>query len=303
MKIGFIGLGKMGKGIVAHLLEQNHEVVVWNRSHDDILEMEKLGADGVSDFKKMAELLPPTKIIWIMVPAGSVVDEMIENILPYLHPGDLIVDGGNSFYKDTLARAKKLNAKKIRFMDVGVSGGPKGARNGACLMIGGQSKDFQELLPLFEAMAAPGAIELLGNVGAGHFAKMIHNGIEYGMMEAIAEGAAVLHASDFKFDLAKVFRIYNNQSVIDSRLVKWTGEALEEDSKLSDTSSFINATGEGEWTIKTAKELKVEVPVILESFKVRQESKKVKENSNSGFRNKVVSAMRGKFGGHEVKKS
>ena len=294
-----MGLGKMGKGLVAHLITQNFKVVVWNRSKDDILEMEKLGAQGATDFKKMTELLPQKKIIWVMVPAGAIVDEMIKNILPYLNPGDLIIDGGNSFYKDTLRRAKYLESKKIRFMDVGVSGGPKGARNGACLMIGGDRGDFRELLPLFKAIAASNAYALFGQAGAGHFAKMVHNGIEYGMMEAIAEGAAVLQKSNFKFDLAKVFEIYNNRSVIESRLVGWTQEALEEDPELSNTSSNINATGEGEWTINTAKESGVDVPVIEESFQVRMRSKAGPEN----FRNKVVSALRGKFGGHEVKKN
>lgn len=297
-----MGLGKMGKGIVAHLLTQKFKVVVWNRSKDDVLEMEKLGAEGATDFKKLVQLLPLGRVVWIMLPSGELVDEMIDNILPFLHPGDLIIDGGNSFYKDTLRRAKMLASKKIRFMDVGVSGGPKGARNGACLMIGGDKKDYGELLPLFKAIAAPNAYALFGQAGAGHFAKMVHNGIEYGMMEAIAEGAATLKFSGFNFQLSKVFKIYQNRSVIESRLVDWTREALEEDENLANISSIINATGEGEWTIKTAKELKVPVPVIAESFKVRQQSKNVKEKSVAGFRNKVVSAMRGKFGGHEVKK-
>lgn len=297
MQIGFVGLGKMGKGVVLHLLEQKIKVVVWNRSQDDMDEVAKFGAITTKTVKELAEKLKSPRIIWIMVPQGKPVDEMIDAVLPYVNKKDLIIDGGNSFYKDTLRHGKKLKGK-VHFMDIGTSGGPSGARNGACLMIGGDKKDYKKVLPLLKRIAAPKALGYFGNLGAGHFVKMVHNGIEYGMMQSIAEGAEVLKKSKFKLDLNEIFRVYNNKSVIESRLVEWAREAFDEDSNLKNISSKIDSTGEGEWTINTAKELNVEVPVIKKSFDIRQKSTL---ESNS-FRDKVVSALRGKFGGHPVSK-
>jgi len=287
----------MGKGIVLHLLEKGIKVVVWNRSRDDVDEVVKFGAIPAKTHKELVEKLKIPRTVWIMVPQGEPVDEMINKLLPYVDKKDLIIDGGNSFYKDTLRRGKKLKGK-VHFMDIGTSGGPGGARRGACLMIGGDKKDYKKVEPILKIIAAPKALGLFGNLGAGHFTKMVHNGIEYGMMQSIAEGAAVLKKSNFSLDLAEIFRVYNNQSVIDSRLVGWAEEALREDPNLKNISSKIDSTGEGEWTINTAKELKVDVPVIKKSFEVRQKST-VESND---FRDKVVSALRGKFGGHPVRK-
>lgn len=305
MKIGYIGLGKMGKNMVLNLLEKGIEIVAWNRSPEPREEVKAAGAETVENPKDLVKVLRTGKesiIVWMMLPAGETTDEFIDKLLPLLKPGDLLIDGANSFYKDSIRRGEALRSKDIHFMDIGVSGGPKGARTGACLMIGGDEKDVEEIKELILAASAPDAWGHFGKVGAGHFAKMVHNGIEYGMMEAIAEGAAILKASDFNFNLADVFRVYNNRSVIESRLVGWTQEALEEDPGLSEYSSKINHTGEGEWTIKTAEELGVDAEVIEESFEVRVESGSVDENSPDGFRNKAVSAMRGKFGGHSVNK-
>lgn len=288
----------MGKNMVLRLLEQGIEVVAWNRSPDPVKEVVAAGAKGVATIAELIQALPSPRVVWLMVPNGAPVDEMLGQVVPLLTEGDLVIDGGNSFYKDTIRRAAELKAKNIRYMDIGTSGGPAGARNGACLMIGGDKKDYDEVLQLIKAVAAPEAYGLMGTVGAGHFTKMVHNGIEYGMMQAIAEGAAVLKKSAFHIDLPEVFRVYNNGSVITSRLVGWTEEALREDVELTETSSTINATGEGEWTINAAKELGIPVPVIEASFVVRQQSATEPEN----FRNKVVSAQRGKFGGHDVKK-
>lgn len=297
MEIGFIGLGKMGKGIVLHLLEKKVKVVAWNRSNDDLLEVIKKGAVGASDFQDLADKLKPPRIIWIMVPQGGPVDEMIQGIRPYLSKRDIIIDGGNSYYKDTIRRGVKLK-NKVRFMDVGTSGGPSGARHGACLMIGGDKEDFIKVEPLFKKVAAPKAYGYFGRLGSGHFVKMVHNGIEYGMMQAIAEGATILRRSAFNLDLAEIFRVYNNQSVIESRLVNWAKESFEDDMNLRNISSKIDSTGEGEWTIKTAKTLKVPVPIIKNSFLVRKRS----NDKSNNFSDKVVSALRGKFGGHAVKK-
>lgn len=286
--------------MVLNLLEKGIEVVVWNRTPKP-REMHKnlTVANSVDDLMKQ---LDTPKIIWLMVTAGSAVDEIIDQLAGKLTRADLIIDGGNSFYKDTLRRAEKIRPTGIHFMDIGVSGGPGGARDGACMMIGGEQEDVDRVMEIVKAGSAPDAYGHFGPVGAGHFAKMVHNGIEYGMMEAIAEGAAILKYAPFKLDLIEIFRVYNNKSVIESRLVGWTHEALTEDPELADTSSEIKASGEGEWTIKTAKEVGVGAPVIEDSFKVRQESASVPEKSPDGFRNKVVSAQRGKFGLHPVKK-
>ncbi|MBI3485395.1 decarboxylating 6-phosphogluconate dehydrogenase [Candidatus Daviesbacteria bacterium] len=312
MKIGYIGLGKMGKNMVLHLLEQGIEVVAFNRSPEPVEEVVQAGAIKAENLEDLVVKLDPSataqddkngKIIWLMLTAGDVTDEFVKKLSEILKPGDLIIDGGNSYYKDTLKRAELLTQKGIHFMDIGVSGGPKGARTGACLMIGGEVEDFEKIKDLVVAAAAPEAFAHLGPVGAGHFAKMVHNGIEYGMMEAIAEGVAILKNSEFNFDLKKVFEVYNHRSVIESRLVGWLLDALKEDPELSDTSPVIASTGEGEWTVKTAKEMGISSPVLEDSFKIRQNSSNDQENSPSGFRNKVVSAMRGQFGQHSVKKN
>lgn len=314
MKLGYIGLGKMGKNMVLHLLEQGVEIVAWNRSPEPREEVAKAGAEAVETVEELVKELKKDSgraglarktegvIIWLMLPAGDTTDEFIDKVLPLLSPGDLLVDGANSFFKDTLRRDEKIREFGVHFMDIGVSGGPKGARDGACLMIGGSKEDFERIREVVEKASAKDAWGHFGGVGAGHFAKMVHNGIEYGMMEAIAEGAAILKASQFNLDLAEIFRVYQKKSVIVSRLVGWSQEALFEDPNLDSYSSKIGHTGEGEWTVKTGEELGVSVPVLKDSFNVRVASENDDEKSPNGFRNKLVSAMRGKFGGHSVKK-
>lgn len=292
MKIGFIGLGKMGKGLVLSMREKGIEVLAWNRTPNEVANV-----DSVEEMVKQLEV--GKRAIWLMLPAGGVVDEMIARIRPLLNKDDLIIDGGNSFYKDDVRRSHELEKLGIKYMDIGVSGGPKGAREGTCLMIGGDKTKYEEMMSVWQAVSAPDSFQYFGETGAGHFGKMVHNGIEYGMMQAIAEGAAVLQASEFSFDLAKVFNLYNHNSVIVSRLVGWTEEAFKEDPTLKKISSKIDHTGEGEWTVEAARELKVAVPIIQESLEVRKRSSSESDN----FGDKVVSAMRGKFGGHKVQKA
>lgn len=291
MKLGFIGLGKMGKGLVLAIREKGIEVLAWNRTPNEVVNIN-------SPEEMINQLEPGKRIIWLMLPAGTVTDEMIARIRPLLTPLDLIIDGGNSNYKDDVRRGTELSKFGIGYMDVGVSGGPKGAREGACLMIGGDKAKYDELMRVWQAVSAPESFQYFGKIGAGHFAKMVHNGIEYGMMQAIAEGAAVLKASDYDYDLANVFNLYNHNSVIVSRLVGWTEEAFREDPNLDNISSKIDHTGEGEWTVNAAEELGIEVPIIKESLEVRKRSR---ADSNN-FADKTVSAMRGKFGGHPVRK-
>lgn len=298
MQIGYIGLGKMGKNMVLRLLEQGVAVVAWNRSPEPRQAVASQGAQTAEDMVDVVDQLTVPRLIWLMLPAGDVTGEAIHTLLPKLSSGDVLIDGANSLYKDTQLRAKEITSKGVRFLDVGVSGGPVGARDGACLMVGGEHDDYTELTRLWEVLAAPKAYGYFGDHGAGHFVKMVHNGIEYGMMQAIAEGAAVLKKSPYQLDLAEVFRVYNQRSVIESRLVEWGYQALHDDPKLSNISSQINHSGEGEWTIQAAHELGIEVPVIEKSFQVRVDSTMKSEE----FRDKMVSALRGQFGGHAVEK-
>lgn len=314
MKIGYIGLGRMGKNMVLNLLEKGIEVVAWNRSPEprEELRTEAGVADNLTIVETLNDLvasLESPKVIWLMVTAAAV-DEVINQLAEKLAPGDLVIDGGNSFYKDTLRRNDLLSEKGIHFMDAGTSGGIEGARTGACIMTGGADEDFKLVEPVLKAAALPNAYAHLGSVGAGHFAKTIHNGIEYGMMEAIGEGAAILKNSEFPYDLKEVFRIYNTGSIIESRLVGWTLAELKNDPDLDNIVSVIGSgggagktKGEAHWTIEHAKSLGVDVPVIEASVAVRDNSDKDEEYSPNGFRNKVVAAMRWQFGRHPVKKS
>ncbi|MFH1833336.1 MAG: phosphogluconate dehydrogenase (NAD(+)-dependent, decarboxylating) [Candidatus Levyibacteriota bacterium] len=332
MKIGFIGLGKMGKAMVLHLLEEGMEIVAWNRSKESIEELRirnqelwknkkihnskfiihNSNGGNLTTTKTLEELVKTLKtprIIWLMVSAGEAVDAVLNELMDKLSSGDLIIDGGNSLYTHTLRRAKTLAKKQIHYMDCGISGGIEGARNGACIMVGGQKEDFKRIEPILKSAARKDGYAHLGPIGAGHFAKTIHNGIEYGMMEAIGEGAAILKYAPFKYDLSEVFRIYNNGSIIESRLVGWTLNELKKDQNLSDISSVIGSgggsgktKGEGHWTVEMAKKMGVETPVLNASVCVRDNSDKDKEISPNGFRNKVVAAMRWQFGRHPVKK-
>jgi len=300
----------MGKNMVLHALEQGIEVVAWNRSQEPLKEVSNAGAIAAKNIQDLVSKLESPKLVILMLPAGDVTDEFIIELKKYVEPNDLIVDAANSFYKDTLRRAEDLNKQGIHFMDMGTSGGPGGARGGACLMIGGSDEDYQRLKPIAEKLAAPGAFQHLGPVGAGHFAKMVHNGIEYGMMQALAEGIAVLKKAQFNFDLIQVMDLYNHQSVITSRLVGWMKDALSKEPNLDNISSMIGSggggniriPGEADWTVQAAKEMGIDTPVIEESIRAREESWKVEESSSNGFRNKAVSAMRGEFGKHAVTK-
>lgn len=303
MKLGYIGLGKMGFNMVLRLKENGIDVVAWNRSSKPREEIAKHNVEVADTIEDLVNRLERPRNIWIMVTAGDPVDEVVSSLEKLLDKGDLIIDGGNSYYKDSVKRYKKLGRRGIHFVDAGVSGGPKGARLGTSIMVGGDREDFDRIKPVLKAAAAKDAYGYFGESGAGHFVKMVHNGIEYGMMQAIAEGVAVLKASEYEFDLVEAMRVYNRCTVIESRLIGWAHEALEKDQELKDISDQIDYSGEGEWTIKEAKRLGVGVPVIEKAFAVRVESKSQKVDPKNSFRNKVVSALRGEFGGHYVKKT
>jgi 6-phosphogluconate dehydrogenase len=297
MKLGYIGLGKMGTNMVLRLLDKGHKVIVWNRSTSPREEVSKFGAIAADSVEELVLKLPKPRVIWLMLPAGVVTGTMLGKLQDLLDPGDAVIDGANSFYKDTIKRAKKFRAKKIQLMDAGISGGPMGARIGACVMVGGDKKAFKKLEPLFADIAAHGAYQFFPGAGAGHFVKMVHNGIEYGMMQAIGEGFAVMRKSPLKLNLTDVARIYNRRSVIDSRLIDWLESAYRESGEnLKNISGSVDHGGEGKWTVDTAKELGVEIPVIRNSLDFRINSQK-----KPNYIGKVVSALRNQFGGHNVK--
>ncbi len=254
-----------------------------------------LGLDKGDDFPRVRKL-PIPRVIILSVPHQSV-DSIGKNIIKFLTRGDILVDAGNSFYKDTSSRAIEFLKRGIKFIDMGISGGPAGARSGASLMIGGDEKTFNFLKPLFRDLAVKNGVQFFPGAGAGHFVKMVHNGIEYGMMQSLAEGFTILKKSEYKINLKKAARIYNNGSVIESRLVEWLLRALEKHGQdFNRVSGKVGATGEGAWTVKTAKESKIKVKVLEDALKFRIKSQKYPD-----WTGKLLSALRGEFGGHKVK--
>jgi len=298
-EIGFVGLGKMGGNLAKRLVAKNWKVVGFNRTHDTTRELEKEGIIGAYSLKELVEKLPTPRTVWLMVPAGKSVDEVIfgtDKLSKLLKKGDTIIDGGNSFYKDSVRRAKKLKAKGIHFLDVGVSGGPVSIELGKfAIMVGGDREVYEKSKPIFDAMS--GTLSgYMGRSGAGHFAKMVHNGIEYGMMQSLAEGFAILKKSPFKFNLKNVANVYNQNSIITSRLTGWLEEGFKEHGEdLKKASSTVAHTGEGEWTVKTAKELGVDAPIIKGSYLFRVRSKE-----SPSFTGKILSTLRTIFGGHNI---
>ncbi len=296
MKLGYIGLGKMGYNMAELLLEKGHQVVAFNRSVEPVQKIAQLGAKPADSVRSLVAALEPARLIWIMVPYQAV-DDVLKDLMPLLAKGDAVIDGGNSPYKESIRRARELEVKGIDFLDAGVSGGPAGARSGACVMIGGKREIFERYESLFRDIAVDSGYGYMGRSGAGHFVKMVHNGIEYGMMQALAEGFAVMKASGFDLDLAKVAELYNHRSVIESRLVGWLKNAYERHGKeLSGISGSVAQSGEGMWTVDAARELGIPVPVIEGALEFRLRSQK-----NPSYIGKIVSALRNQFGGHEVK--
>jgi 6-phosphogluconate dehydrogenase len=296
MKLGYIGLGKMGRNMVERLLERRHEVIVFDKNGEVAQKAAWQGAVAAQSAWNMVELLERPRVIWLMVP-HALVDEALADVVPRLHDGDTIIDGGNSFYKDSRHRAEELAKREIYFLDAGVSGGPKGAREGACLMVGGAKEQYIKLEPLLKDIAAENAVAYVGESGAGHFVKMVHNGIEYGMMQALAEGFTILKNAPYPLDLSAIADLYNKKSVIEARLVGWLKDAYGaygED--LTDVSGSVEQSGEGLWTVDTAKELGVSAPIIGGAVNFRKET----EHAPS-YTGKALSAMRNQFGGHDIK--
>jgi glucose-6-phosphate 1-dehydrogenase len=300
-EIAIFGLGKMGANVARQLHEKGWRVVASNRSPDPVKMIQKEGIEGVFSRAELVAALPRTapRIVWLMITAGVGNDELLfgkDGVVKYLKKGDIVIDAANAFYEDSSRRAKLLAKKGIHFVDVGFSGGPGGARHGGSLMIGGEKKIFEYLEPLFRDLSVPGGYAYFGAAGAGHFVKMVHNGIEYGMMQSLAEGFALMKKSPFKLDLEKIANVYNRGSVIESHLVGWLEEAYQlYGQDLNPISGSVAYTGEGEWTVKSGKKMKLKLPVIEDAFKFRVRSKR-----SPSYMGKVLSALRNRFGGHSI---
>lgn len=301
-QLAIIGLGKMGKNLAENLKNKDWDVKIYNRTTSVAEEMAQDGFDYAENIPDLIAKLESPKVVWLMLPAGEVTENAIfgeQGLAKLLKPGDYLIDGANSYFKDSKSRYQKLENTGINYCDVGVSGGPSGALNGACLMIGGIETTFSYLEPLFKDIALDGkAYDFFKGYGAGHFVKMVHNGIEYGMMQAIAEGFEVLQTSDYEIDLEKATHIYNNGSVITSRLTEWLANAFKNyGTDLMSISGEVAQSGEGEWTVKTAAELGVPTPIISGSVDFRKQSQ-----GKPSFTGKVLTALRNQFGGHATTK-
>ncbi len=298
MQIGLIGLGRMGGNMAQRILKAGHQVVVHNRSLEPIKAMEAKGAIGAYSLQELVKKLTPPRAIWLMVPAGAPVTQMIRDLLPELSEGDIVIDGGNSNYKDSIKRAAELAKKKIYFLDVGTSGGIWGLQNGYCLMIGGDEAIYKKLEPIFKALAPKDGFYHAGPHGAGHFVKMIHNGIEYGMLQAYGEGFEIMKASEFKLDFEKISHLWNQGSVVRSWLLELAELAFKKDAALASFEDYIEDSGEGRWAALEAIEKNVSAPVITLALLERLRSRE-----DHCFSAKFIAALRNEFGGHAVKKT
>ena len=296
MKIGFIGLGKMGGAMVERLLNGGHDVVVFGRTPEKVSAAVARGASSAATRQELVSGLSGPRVVWLMVPAGGAVDENIDELRPLLGRGDIIVDGGNSHWRDTIVRAEKLRAFGIHLIDCGTSGGIWGLEKGYCLMYGGDRTVCAHVEPVFEALAPEDGHLYCGSHGVGHFVKMVHNGIEYGMMQAYAEGFEIMKRSPFALDLHAVSRVWQQGSVVRSWLLELAQRALAEDPELADLDPFVADSGEGRWTVQAAIDFDVPAPVIAHSLFARFQSR-----DKDSFSFKLLAALRQQFGGHAVK--
>jgi 6-phosphogluconate dehydrogenase len=300
MELAMIGLGKMGGNMVQRLLKGGHRVVAFDVNPEAVKKTVELGAEGAASLAEVVKKLSAPRVFWVMVPAGQITDMTLHALAQAVEQGDIIIDGGNSYYKDSLRHAAELKEKNIHFIDVGTSGGVWGKDEGYSLMIGGEKKIVDSLTPIFETLA-PAADKGWGHVGAagaGHFTKMVHNGIEYGMMQAFAEGFEIMNAKkDFDLDLHQVSEIWRYGSVVRSWLLDLTAGVLEKDASLADLEAYVPDSGEGRWTVAEAIDLNVAAPIITLSLEQR-----IRSRQEAPYADKLLSAMRNAFGGHDVKK-
>lgn len=297
MHIGFIGLGKMGFNLVSNLVRHGHTVVGYDINEALVDAVKTEGAQGATTLPDLYTALPEKRVLWLMIPAGALIDKVIDDLLAFMQPGDVVIDGGNSHYKDSLRRHAFLKEKGIGFLDCGTSGGISGALNGACTMVGGDPDVIEPLHEVFRQISVEEGYLYTGPAGSGHFCKMVHNGIEYGMMQAIAEGFEVLEKSQFPYDFEAVANMWGHGSVIRSWLMDLTRDAFSKDPKLDGIKGKMFSSGEGKWTLEAALDLGVPTPVIALSLLTRYRSLQ-----DDTFTGKVVAALRNEFGGHAVEK-
>lgn len=298
MQIALIGLGKMGFNLGLNMHKHQHEVLAFDLNQLTVETIKQKGLTTAGSIEQLVHNMSGRRVIWMMIPAGEAVDLTIQELVPLLRAGDILIDGGNSNYKDSVRRAKELEASGIDLLDCGTSGGTDGALNGICAMIGGRKEAFAFCEGLFKDLSVPQGYLYCGPSGAGHFVKMIHNGIEYGMMQSIAEGFEILHKSEFNLDLKSVAGVWNHGSVVRSWLMELTESALSKDPKLASIKGIMHSSGEGKWTLETALEKQIATPVIALSLLMRYRS--LEEDTFSG---KIIAALRNEFGGHAVVKS
>jgi 6-phosphogluconate dehydrogenase len=298
MQIALIGLGKMGYNLGLNLHRHKHNVMAFDLNQQTVASIKEKGISTANSIEQLVHAFQGRRVIWLMIPAGEAVDLTIQELTPLLRAGDIVIDGGNSNYKDTMRRAKKLESLGIDFLDCGTSGGTEGALNGICAMVGGKKEAFQYCEAFMRDIAVPDGYLYCGPSGAGHFVKMIHNGIEYGMMQAIAEGFEVLHKSEFNLDLRSVAGVWNHGSVVRSWLMELTENALSKDPKLESIRGIMHSSGEGKWTVEHALENQIATPVIALSLLMRYRS--LEDDTFSG---KIIAALRNEFGGHAVERS
>ena len=296
MRIGFVGLGRMGSNMVRRLMRDGHEVVAYNRTADKTREIAGEGADAAFSLAELVQKLSKPRAVWIMVPAGDATEAQIEDLVKILEPGDTIVDGGNTNFHDDQRRHPALKARGIHYVDAGVSGGIWGLANGFCLMVGGEPEPVAALEPVFRSLAPVDGYLHVGGPGAGHYVKMVHNGIEYGMMQAYAEGFEILHSSDYMLDLAGIATMWNHGSVVRSWLLELAQNAFADDQDLTHLKGWVADSGEGRWTVQEAIDRDVPAPVITLSLLMRLRSRQ-----DDSYGAKVLAALRNEFGGHAVK--
>jgi len=295
LETGLIGLGKMGFNLALQMADKGHRVIVYNRSPEKTKKAAEQGLEGAFSLPELTARLAPPRTIWLMLPAGPPVEEILSALVPLLAPEDTIIDGGNSDYRDTLRRARDLQAKGINLVDAGTSGGTEGARRGACLMVGAAKEVFGRLEPLFRDLSVPGGCLHTGPPGSGHFIKMVHNGIEYGMLQAIGEGFELLARGPFALNLPEIARVWEHGSVIRGWLMELTARALAKDPRLEKIKGIVHSSGEGRWAVETALALGTPAPVTAAALFQRYRSEQ-----EESFAGKVVAALRHEFGGHAV---
>ncbi|GAC1533956.1 MAG: decarboxylating 6-phosphogluconate dehydrogenase [Candidatus Velthaea sp.] len=301
MQLGMIGLGRMGANMTTRLMRgadgaTKHDVVVYDRSADAVAVSVAEGATGATDLKDLVAKLRAPRTVWIMVPSGPPTESTVDELLRLLSPGDAIIDGGNSNFRESQARHKKCKEKSVAFIDAGTSGGVWGLANGYCLMVGGEQSDVKRVESIFTTLAPKDGYAYVGPSGAGHFSKMVHNGIEYGMLAAYGEGFEILEKSEFKYDLHQLAELWLHGSVVRSWLLELAELAFKGDPELSKIKGFVEDSGEGRWTVQAAIDENVPAPVITMSLLSRFVSRQ-----DESFSAKVIAALRNQFGGHAVK--